>query len=299
MPTTLSKRLAVVASAFSADPREAALRAHASGFAGVLFDAYSRAVSPPEFSASGQREFLSVLRANDVQLVGLQGDLGAKGLGPGADVDRVLDRAEAAMKAAADLRAPLVCIDLGPMPEPARESKPRPAIKSEQAGAIIIPSARVEAPLADQPRQPASDPAVASQFHDALSELGHRAERYSCTVALSSALASFAAIDAALRAAACPWFGVDLDPVAILRDDWSGDEIFSALGDEIRHIRVRDAIAGTDRRTKPAIVGQGKTDWPTLLNHLDATGYAGWLTVDPTELPDRNAAAIAARNVIL
>src|SRR5437867_4232645 len=224
--SVLAGRIGVVSTALSSDPRQAAALAHAHGFDGLLFDAYSPQLSFPDLSATGRREFLQVLRAQNVQLIGLQGDLGPKGLGPGADVDRVLHRVEAAMESAAALMAPLLCVGVGPLPK----------------------------------------------TFESLVELGHRAERYSVTVAFSSSLASFESLERALNAASCPWFGIDLDPVAILRDSRNIDEIFSRLGNQIRHVRARDAVAGSDKRTKPALLGQGSTDWPALLARLDGAG---------------------------
>jgi sugar phosphate isomerase/epimerase len=127
----------------------------------------------------------------------------------------------------------------------------------------------------------------------ALSELARRADRHGVTVAFRSDLAAFADLDRALKIAACPWFGLDLDPVAILKDDWNMDEIFSHLGGLIRHVRARDAIAGPDRRTKPVTVGTGSVNWPRLLSDLDGAGYHGWITLDPAELPNHRAAAAA------
>jgi sugar phosphate isomerase/epimerase len=258
----LLKHLSVVSTALSSDARHAARLARAGGFAGLLFDAYSTQLSFPELSATGRREFLQVLRAQDVQFVGLQGDLGPKGLGPGADVDRVLDQVEHVIESAAALNTPLVCIDAGPLPSD-------------------------------------DDQNSASQLNAALIELGLRAERYSVMVAFSSSLASFESLQGALASARCPWFGIDLDPVAILRDAWQIDEFFSRLGTLIRHVRIRDAVRSAHRRTKSAIVGKGDTDWPALLAALDHAGYSGWLTIDPLDLPDRNDAATAARQVLL
>jgi sugar phosphate isomerase/epimerase len=144
----------------------------------------------------------------------------------------------------------------------------------------------------------APDPVFVSQVDDALTELGRRADRYSIVIAFRSELSSLAALHRALQAADCPWFGVDLDPVSILRDQWSLDEVFSALGLMIRHVRARDAIAGSDNRSRPATVGQGGTDWSHLLSNLDAASYRAWITVDPTELPNRAAGAEAAIKIL-
>ena len=291
--------LAVVAAALSQDPRSVPARARAAGFSGVQFDAYSAALNLPELSASGRREFLRLLGTQDQRLVGLRWDVGARGLRPGADVDQILTRLEQVMEAAAGLQAPLVCVDLGPLPEPPPETKPKPKVTQEQAGLILLPpsvsGAASEASEQERPAARAVDASFASQVDGALAELGRRADRYGATVAFRSDLASFAALERVLREADCPWFGVDLDPVALLRDAWATDEVFSRLGELIRHVRGRDATGGADRRTRPAVVGQGNTRWEQLLSDLDAAGYSGWITVDPIEMADRVTAASQAR----
>jgi sugar phosphate isomerase/epimerase len=293
-------RLGVVAAAVSNDPRAAPVRSRAAGFAGLLFDAYSAALDIPELSASGRREFAQLLSAQDQALVGLRWDTGPRGLGPGADVDQALARLEPVMEAAAGLRSPLVCVDLGPLPEPQRTAKPAPSFTSQQAGLILLPTAAdvakaAGAPAQPEPPGPAPDPSFLSQVDDALSELGRRADRYGVVLAFRSELSSLAALVRAVRQSGCPWFGVDLDPVSVVRDEWDLDETFSQLGSLVRHVRARDAIRGADRRTKPAAVGNGDVNWEHLLSNLDGAGYAGWITVDPLELPDRTRAAAQAR----
>ena len=289
MPSRL--KIGVVAAALSTDPREAALRARQLAFAGVEFDAYTPQVSLPDLTGSGRREFRHVLSSHDQQLIALRADLGNTGLGPGADIDRAIARLDRAMEAAAGLMAPLVCCDLGPLPEPARAAPPKPRVDPAAAGLIILPTpAEIQAAGAPDPEVKA-DPTFESSVDAALAELGRRADRYGAQVAFRADLASFAALDRALRAADCPWFGVDLDPVAVLRDRWDADEVFSRLGPLIRHVRARDAVAGQDKRTKPSAVGAGTTNWEQLISLLDEAAYTGWLTVDPLELPDRPAAA--------
>jgi sugar phosphate isomerase/epimerase len=139
---------------------------------------------------------------------------------------------------------------------------------------------------------------VVAQVDAALAELGGRADRLGVTIAFRSDLASLAALERALSAAACPWFGIDLDPVALLRDEWTADEAFSRLGTLVRHVRGRDAVLGADRRTRPAVIGQGSTNWGELLADLDSAGYRGWITIDPLELPDRARAAGAGASYL-
>jgi sugar phosphate isomerase/epimerase len=145
---------------------------------------------------------------------------------------------------------------------------------------------------------PSPDPTVLAHVDSALMELGARADRLGVTLAFRSELSSLAALERALASAACAWLGVDLDPVAMLHDRWDSDEVFSRLGSLIRHVRARDAVVGSDRRTQPAVIGRGSVNWGELLADLDASGYRGWITIDSMELPDRAGAAVAGLEVL-
>ncbi len=290
-------RIGVTASALSEEVRQVPAIARQLGFDGLLFDAQGLGVDLTALTSSGRREFRHVLSSQDRELIGLRFETGARGLGPGADVDQVLAQLDGAMEAAKGLLAPLLCVDVGPLPIPPPQERPKPKISAEHAGLILIPTlSAVPAPEATTlhyiPMQ--IDPVFVAQVDAALADLGRRADRYGVTVALRSDLSPFSALERALRQASCPWFGIDLDPVAMLRDEWEPDEIFSRLGSLVRHVRGHDALRGADRRTKAAILGKGDTNWGELLANLDAAGYNGWITVDPLELPDRRAAASAA-----
>ncbi len=175
--------LAVLAAALSADPRQIPALARQAGFGGLLFDAFSGELNIPDLSSTGVREFRHLLASQNQQLVGLRVDLSPSGFGPGADVDRALSQLDRVMETAARAAGPLVCLELGPLPE-------------QTSGAADI--------------------AFASQVDAALADLGARADRYKTIVAFRSELASFAALHRAIAAVRCPWFGFDLDPVAIL-----------------------------------------------------------------------------------
>jgi sugar phosphate isomerase/epimerase len=132
-----------------------------------------------------------------------------------------------------------------------------------------------------------------AQADSAIAELGRRADRYGVAVALRSDLSPLSALKRLLTAVACPWFGVDLDTTSLLVDEWSASETFDHLGNLIRHVRARDALLGTDRRTRPMVIGSGTVSWAKLLHWLDEAGFNGWLTIDPTELTDRRGGAVA------
>jgi len=284
-------KISVVASALTADPRQVARLARRTGFGGLLLDAGWSALKIAVLDSGGRRELRRLFAAESQQLVGLGADIGPAGLGPGADIDRALDQLEPVMEAAAALVAPLVCVDLGPLPRHVPAPRPKPPINPDLLGPILIPAPAASPPPDISPTP--ADIAQIAQIQSALEELGRRADRFSVTFALRSELSSLASLEAALRGANCPWFGVDLDPVALLRDEWTLDETLSALGPLIRHVRARDALIGMDRRTRPAPIGAGATDWPRLLADLDSAGFHGWFTVDPTELPNRTDAASA------
>ena len=289
-----AQKLAIISTTFEQDPRRALIAARSNGFTGIEFDAISPTLDLTELSQTGRREFRHMLVASDLTLVALRADTGRKGFARDADIDRLLARLTQVFEAAKALVVrPLVCIDIGALPEPPTPTAPKPTITPEQAGLIIIPTSPPPPPPQESRPVPAPDPAAIAHVDAILHELCTRADRVGVTLAVRSDLSSYAALDRAITAAACPWFGIDLDPVAILRDNWTADEIFSRLGHQIRHVRARDAIVGADKRTKPAPIGAGSTNWPEFLNNLEASNYSGWLTIDPLELPDRRAAAIA------
>jgi sugar phosphate isomerase/epimerase len=290
--------ISVVAPAVAPDLRSAPRASRQFGFAGLQLPLVWGGTDLSQLSGSGLREVSQVLSAQEQQLVSISVDLGTKGLSPGADVDRVLALLEGAMRTARALAAGAIVADLGPLPQPAREEKPAPKITPGMAGLILLPNS-IEIPNAASSAPAATaDPTFFSEIDAAMLELGRRADRYSVTLAFRSDLSSFAALERTLYAAGCPWFGVDLDPVALLRDEWEADEVFSRMATLIRQVRIRDAVGGAGGRTRPAAVGAGDTDWPELLARLEESHYHGWLTVDPTELSDRPAAARAALDML-
>ncbi len=164
------------------------------------------------------------------------------------------------------------------------------------AGLILLPETKSES---EPPTlQENIDLDAIARCDCAMIELGKLADQIGVIIATRSDLSPFSALDRALSAARCPWFGVDLDPVAMLADEWNADEIFSRLGEQIRHVRARDAVKGQAGRTQPAAIGKGNVNWEELLDRLDEAGYAGPVTVDSTDLADRVSAAKSASEAL-
>src|SRR6476660_8088319 len=103
-------KYSVMASALSDDPRNAPKQARSAGFSGLVFDAHSQRLNLTELSESGKRDFRHLLAAQNVQLAALAVDLGAKGIGPGADVDRIIARLATVMETAVALGTRLLTI---------------------------------------------------------------------------------------------------------------------------------------------------------------------------------------------
>src|SRR5258706_13332282 len=268
-------KFSVMASALTDDLRNVPRLARSAGFEGVFFDANSPRLNLAELSGSGKRDFRHLISAQDQQLAALSVDIGPKGIDLGADVDRVIARLDTAMETAVGLGTKLICVDLGPLPAPPTPPKQPKKITADEAGLIILPPPSMGAVEGAAPPEPISGPADPDAFGGidaAMYEIGKRADRYGITSAFRSDLASFAALERTINAASCPWFGVDLDPVAILRDAWPMDEIFSRLGNLICHVRGRDAVRGADRRTRPAPIGKGSVSWCELLANINEVG---------------------------
>jgi sugar phosphate isomerase/epimerase len=250
-----AKRLAVVAGALNDDLRQAARLAREIGVCGLQLDVRGGGLDLTSLSHSGRREVRTVLSGAGVALTSLRADLGARGFSPKSDFDAAIDRLEQAMTAAQGLGCGLVCAEVG-------------EIAGDETGG-------------------------SATLDDALRELGRRADRQGVMVALRSELAPFSALSRALTAAACPWLGIDFDPVAFV-DAWNLDQIFSRVGGLVRHVRARDAVGGSGGRTRPAAVGAGSVDWPAVLASLAGAGYSGWFGIDPVDQPNRLQAAMRA-----
>lgn len=273
------------------DVRAAARLARGLGCEGVVVPARSPIADLTQLSTTGAREFLHVLASLGQRLAGVGHDLGPDGLSPRADLQREVEGLQASIRAAAAVGRATVLVDLGPLPPPpVAAPPPRQPITPEQAGLILLPEPSPEPPTP----APARDLPFESTLHAALREVASTADRNGVTVAFRASLAPLAALSAALHAVDCPWFGVDLDPLAVLMEDRDRHAVLSDLGSLVRHVRGRDGVRGAGQRTRAVVLGQGQVDWPAFAADLEAAGYRGFITIDVRDLPNPRAAAAAA-----
>ncbi len=277
-------RVSLRAVSLGDDVRQIAPLGQRMGYGALQLDLRIGSVSLLELTASGQREFRSLLAQYDLALESLRMQLPADGLAATELHDRALWAISKAIDAAAGLKAGLLCIDLGRLPAAKGDAPPSQAIKPQDAGRIIIPE--LAAPVAEAAEEK-EDRGAWDGIDSVMRELGTRADKTGITLAFSSELSSFASLKRAVEKAACPWFGVDLDPVSVLRDRWDMEHVLDAIGGMLRHVRARDAMKGSAGRTQPAAIGRGSTNWTDLLAMLDSGGYRGWVAVDTVDLADR------------
>lgn len=288
-------RIAVRAASLGDDLRILAPIAQRWGFSGLQLELKLGDLDLAELSATGQREVKGIVARHELELASVRVAFAHDGLAQG-DVGKILWLAERAMKAAAGVGAKMICLDIGRLPAVKPERKPKP-IMPLQAGLILIPEPKDSIEAAEEPVD-ASELARWGVAESALREVGVMAERYSLIIAHSSELSSFASLQRAIAQAACPWFGVDLDPVSVLRDRWDLEHVLDAVGALVRHVRGRDAITGSDKRTQPAAMGRGSTNWKEMLVLLSEGGYGGWITVDTMDLQDRAGEAVRAKKML-
>jgi len=279
-------KLSIRAAAFGETLRDALPRAQRAGFCGISLDIFSSLLDAASLSQTGQREVRHLLARHDQALASLRAAIPGASLA--SDLDRVLWQAQRCMTAAANLGAACVCLDVGHLPPPRRESgiAPRPTITPRQAGLILLPGS-MDMPVPEEspadPRELAQWPAI----QQAVTEIARIADHMGQRVALSSELSSMESLGQLLAAANCPLMGLELDPVAVLSDRWDMSKTLSRLGTLVLEVRGRDALKGASGRTQSTPIGRGSVNWEELLHLLDEGAFKGWLTVDPLTLPDR------------
>ena len=281
-------KLSIRAVSLGDDLRQIAPLAQSIGYHGLQLDMAIGQLALSELSASGAREVRNIISSSNLELDSLFAGIPADMLISANQHDRVLWMFKKVLQTATALSAGICCLDLGRIPGVPQEAVARPTTRLA-SNLIIIPE-----PAPIEPFEAQIDPKELAAWDGidvVMRELGAMAEDAGIILAFSTDLSSFASLSRLLAGARCHWFGVDLDPVSILRDRWDIERILDTLGASIRHIRGRDAIRGSAGRTQPATVGQGSTNWPQTLRLLDSGGYSGWIAIDTVELPDRPAAA--------
>jgi sugar phosphate isomerase/epimerase len=234
-------KIAVQLSSLRLPLRKALVAAARMGASGVEIDARGE-LRPQDASATALREIRRLLEDNDLR-VSAVGFRTRRGYDVSDDIERRVAATKAAMKLAADLRAPVVVNQVGHVP-----SKPEGS-----AWHLLI---------------------------NTLSDLSAFGQHTGALLAAQTGTESGA--DMARLIAALPerGIGVDLDPGNLIINGFSPLEAVTALGPHILHVHARDAVRDLARgRGLEVPLGRGTADFPALLGALEDHQYRGYFTI--------------------
>jgi len=221
--------------------RKALIAAARMGARAVEIDARGE-LRPQEMSQTGLRELRRLLEDHGLA-VSVVGFRTRRGYDTAQDIERRVAATKAAMKFAADLRAPVVVNQVGHVP-------------SEGEGAswkLLVAT---------------------------LEDLGRHGQHVGATLAAQTGSESgedLARLVAALTPGA---IGVDLDPGELIINGFSPLEAVTALAPHILHVHAHDAVRDLARgRGLEVPLGRGSADFPALLGALEDRQYRGYLTI--------------------
>jgi sugar phosphate isomerase/epimerase len=211
------------------------------GASGVEIDARGE-IRPQELTGTALRELRRLLDDHDLR-VSAVGFHTRRGYDVPDEIERRVAATKAAMKMAADLRAPVVVNQVGRVPD-----KPEGA-----AWNLLVQS------LAD------------------LSAYGQHVGAL-----LAAQTGTESGVDLARLIAALPegGIGVDLDPGNLIINGFSPLEAVESLAPHILHVHARDAVRDLARgRGLEVALGRGTADFPALLGALEDRQYRGYFTI--------------------
>lgn len=293
--TPVAPTIAALADSLSPDLRRAADEARVLGFDGLTLEP-SR-LDESARSGSGQREVARIVSSRGLRLVALSLELPPRTLLEPSQADRALAEVLQAIELGAGLRAGVVAVDIGAVPEALETTPVSVTPRPLETGLLILPSAddtaRFGGEHARAPARRAGTPGDRRLAESFVDELARSVDRLGVPLAIGSSLASLGSVHDLLRGVSLPLVGLDLDPSAPAREGRSCDELLDAFLGHALHVRARDAVGGASGRFRDAVIGQGDVRWAEVLQALGETDRVPPLTIDPRGLPDPRPATIA------
>ena len=243
-----SPSLAVATRAFAQPLNLVLRRAAACGATGVQFELREE-LRPELFSESGRKQFLHRLAEMGLSLAppffptrrALQ------------DPEQIDDRVAAvasAMSFAADLRARVLTLRLGPIP--AEE-----ALEDRRLLVTI------------------------------LNDLARHGNHVGVTLAIAPSGEPAEVYQKLLAQVKEGPMGIDFDPSAFVCTGLKVADAFRTLHSHVVHVQARDGVRSLDGMTAETAVGEGMVDWIELLALLFEAGYGGWVTAVRNQGPNR------------
>lgn len=291
--TRLNPTIAALASSLAPDLRRAADDARTLGFDGLTLEP-SR-LDESARSRSGQRELAHIVASRGLKLAAIKHALPPRSLLDSSLADRALGETLRTIELAAGLRAGVLALDVGSLPDVADQPREPAQPSSLDAGLLILPSREETerygnaAPRSSRRSPSPGNMQLVAGFVD---ELSRCADRFGVKVALGSSLARLDSLQQALNGISLPLVGLDLDPSALLSDAWTPDDAFERFDGRVLHVRGRDALLGQGGRSRPAIIGDGDVNWGNVIATLHDADCRATITIDPAELTDPRQGAI-------
>jgi sugar phosphate isomerase/epimerase len=292
--TPATPLIAVLARSLSGELRRAADDARTLGFDGLTLEPSQ--LDESARSQSGRREVAHIVASRGLKLVAVKLELPPRALLESALADRALGETQRTIELTAGLRAGVVSLDLGSLPDVAAQPTPPQKPASLDAGLLILPSAEETSRFGGAARattRPSSSPGDFSLVRAFIDELARFADRFGVKLALGSSLSSLASLHHAMRDITLPLVGLDLDPPTLLSDSWTLDDAFEKFPGRVLYVRGRDAIGGAGGRSRSAIVGEGDVRWDEVLAAVRDADCSASITLEPGELSNPRAGAIA------
>ncbi len=236
-------RLAVATQSFKQPLRQAIITAAAAGVTGVQLDARTE-VRPSDYGETARRQLLHELGERGLKIASLAFPT-RHALHAREHLDARLAAVREAMQFAAHLKAPVVIVRVGRIPEDA-ESPDRVRLRE-----------------------------VLDDFARVGNHLG-------VTLSVAPAAESPTGLAQVLDGIKSGPLGVDFDPATCVLAGRSAADDLRELHRLIAHIQIRDAVRDVDGAGQEVAVGRGEVDWPALLAMITEIDYRGWQTIRRT-----------------
>jgi len=245
-----SPTLAVATRAFAQPLNLALRRAAACGATGVQFELREE-LRPELFSESGRKQFLHRLAEQGLSLAPPFFPT-RRALHDPEQIDQRVTAVGSAMSFAAELRARVMTIRLGPIPsEEAREAR------------------RVLVTI--------------------LNDLARHGNHVGVTLAITPSGEPAEVYQKLLAQVKEGPIGIDFDPSAFVCSGLKVADAFRTLHTHVAHVQARDGVRSLDGMAAETAVGEGMVDWTELLALLFEAGFGGWVTAVRNQGSDRGA----------
>ena len=241
-------RIAVATRALQVPLKESIRAAHDLRANGIQLDARNE-LKPADLSQTGRRELLHKLDELNLSIASVSFPA-RRSLYDLEELDARLAAARAAMEFARQLRADVMTIRIGRIPEDT---------DSQDYGVL----------------------------RNVLNDLARHGNHVGTTLAVTPSRDSAESLSRLLSAVTDGPVGVNFDPAAFVLAGQDPTDALRTLHRSVAHFLVRDAVRDVDGGGVEVPVGRGEVDWDEFIALVGEADYRGWLTVDRTQGEDR------------